>query len=57
LRRVHDPFIKCECYEIEKTLRKYEKPGDVEAILKEKYFTKNPKIIKNKEDGNENSSI
>ena len=35
----------------------YEKPDDVEAILKEKYFTTNPKIIKSKEDGNENSSI
>jgi len=35
----------------------YEKPDDVEAILKEKYFSTNPRIIKHKEDGNENSSI
>jgi hypothetical protein len=59
LRRVHvhDPCIKCECFETEKFLIKYEKPDDVEAILKEKYFSTNPKIIKHKEDGNENSSI
>jgi len=35
----------------------YEKPDDVEAILKEKYFSTNPRIIKHKEDGNENFSI
>jgi hypothetical protein len=35
----------------------FEKPDDVEAILKEKYFSTNPRIIKHKEDGNENSSI
>ena len=55
LRAFHDPCIKCECYEIEKTFRKYEDPDDIEAILKEKYFTTNPKIIKSKDD--ENSSI
>ncbi len=57
LRAYHNPCIKCECYEIEKLLIKYEKPDDVEAILKEKYFSTNPKIIKHKEDGNENSEI
>ena len=59
LRRYHgDPCsIKCECFEIEKTFRKYEDPDDVEAILKEKYFTTNPRIIKSKEDGNEKFSI
>jgi len=36
---------------------RHENPDDVEAILKEKYFSTNPKIIKHKEDGNENSSI
>ena len=58
LRRVHvhDPCIKREFFEIEKLYIKYEKPDDVEAILKEKYFTTNPKIIKHKEDENENSS-
>ena len=57
LRRVyvHDPCIKCECFEIEKAFLKYEKPDDV--ILKEKYFITNPRIIKHKEDGNNNSSI
>ena len=59
LRRVHvhDPCIKCECFEIEKIFIKYEKPDDADAILKEKYFSTNPKIINHKEDGNENSSI
>jgi len=59
LRRVHvhDPCIKYECFEIEKRFIEYEKPDDVEAILKEKYFSTNPRIIKHKEDGNENSSI
>ena len=57
LRAFHDPCIKCDCYEIEKTFRKYEDPDDIKAILKEKYFTTNPKIIKSKEDGNDNSSI
>ena len=57
LRSYHDPCIKCECFEIEKLFIKYEKPDDVEAILKEKYFITNPRIIKHKEDGNNNSSI
>jgi hypothetical protein len=35
----------------------FEKPDDAEAILKEKYFSTNPRIIKHKEDGNENFSI
>ena len=35
VRAYHDPCIKCECYEIEKLFIKYEKPDDVEAILKE----------------------
>ena len=53
----HDPCIKCECFEIEKTFIKFEKPDDLEAILKEKYYTTNPKIIKSKENGNDDSLI